>query len=177
MRTPRLFETNLYKLLQVDPEADPEVITAAYKVLLDKLHLARAARGVTEFREAELKRAYAVLSDPGKRNAYDAEHAPVAFSIGPADGPESAPIPVGGLSGRIAAQDGGTAAQAHDDGPPAVRLNFGRYAGHSLEEILHLDGEYLRWLSRHSSGLRYRNAIMKLLAQPEAPRTPVKVKP
>jgi len=177
MRTPRLFETNLYKLLQVDPDADPEVITAAYKVLLDKLRLARAARGVAEFREGELKRAYAVLSDPGRRNAYDAERAPVAFSIGPVDGPDSVPMRNGGLSGRIAAQNGGTAAQAHDDGPPAVRLNFGRYAGHTLEEILHLDGEYLRWLSRHSSGLRYRNAIMKLLAQPDAPRTPVKVKP
>ena len=172
-----MFEPNPYKLLQVDPEADPEVIAAAYNALLDKLRLARAARGVTEFREAELKRAYAVLSDPGKRNAYAAAHAPVAFSIGPVDGATSAPIPSAGLSGRIAAQTGQIAAHAHDDGPAAVRLNFGRFAGHSLEEILHLDAEYLRWLSRHSSGLRYRNAIMRLLAQPEAPRPPVKVKP
>ena len=172
-----MFETNLYKLLQVDPEADPEVITAAYNALLDKLHLARAARGVTEFREAELKRAYDVLSAPGKRNAYDAEHAPVAFSIGPVYEPTSARVPSGGLSGRIAAQTGRIAAQAQGDGPVEPRLNFGRYAGHTLEEILHLDGEYLRWLSRHSSGLRYRNAIMRLLVQPEAPRTPVKVKP
>ncbi len=172
-----MFETNLYKFLQVDPEADPEVITAAYNVLLDKLHRVRAARGVTEFREEELKRAYAILSDRGRRNAYDAEHAPVAFSIGPVDGPDSEPMRNGGLSGRIAAQNGGTAAPAHDDGPAEPRLNFGRYAGHTLDEILHLYGEYLRWLSRHSSGLRYRSAIMKLLAQPEAPRTPVKVKP
>ena len=172
-----MFETNLYKLLQVDPDADPEVIAAAYDVLLVKLHRAKAARGVAEFREAELKRAYAVLSDPGRRNAYDAEHAPVAFSIGPVDEPGSEPMRNGGLSGRIAAQNGGAAAQAHDDSPLAVRLNFGRYAGHTLEEIMHLDGEYLRWLSRHSSGLRYRNAIMRLLALPEAPRAPVKVKP
>ena len=172
-----MFETNLYKLLQVDPKADPEVIAAAYNALLEKVHLARAARGVAEFREAELKRAYAVLSDPGKRNAYDAEHAPVAFSIGPADEPDSAPMRNGGLSERIAAQTGQIAVQAHPDAPVEPRLNFGRYAGHTLEEILHLDGEYLRWLSRHSSGLRYRNAIMRLLAQPEAPRTPVKVKP
>lgn len=172
-----MFETNLYKLLQVDPEADPEVITAAYNVLLDKVHRVRAARGVTEFREDELKRAYAILSDRGRRNAYDAEHAPVAFSIGPVDGPDSEPMRNGGLSGRIAARAGQIAAQAHDDSPPELRLNFGRYAGHTLEEIVHLDGEYLRWLSRHSSGLRYRNAIMRLLVQTEAPRTPVKVKP
>jgi uncharacterized protein (DUF3820 family) len=42
-------------------------------------------------------------------------------------------------------------------------LDFGRYAGQTLREIANVDVEYLRWLSRHSSGIRYRSAIIKLL--------------
>jgi hypothetical protein len=47
-----------------------------------------------------------------------------------------------------------------------VRLPFGRYAGMTLREISAVDTDYLRWLGRHSSGLRYRREIERILKVP-----------
>ena len=43
-------------------------------------------------------------------------------------------------------------------------LDFGHYAGRSLEELASVDPEYLRWLARHPSGYRYRTEIGRVLA-------------
>lgn len=54
-----------------------------------------------------------------------------------------------------------------DPGPPpsfdASRLDFGHYAGRTLEELASLDPDYLRWLERHPSGVRYRAEIHRVL--------------
>jgi hypothetical protein len=42
-------------------------------------------------------------------------------------------------------------------------LDFGRYLGWSLAAIARHDPDYLRWLSRHSAGLRFRDEIQRLL--------------
>jgi hypothetical protein len=42
-------------------------------------------------------------------------------------------------------------------------LTFGRYAGWSLRDLARRDPEYLLWLSRHSSGIRYRTEIYGIL--------------
>jgi hypothetical protein len=42
-------------------------------------------------------------------------------------------------------------------------LTFGRYAGWSLQDLARRDPEYLLWLSRHSSGIRYRTEIYAIL--------------
>jgi hypothetical protein len=42
-------------------------------------------------------------------------------------------------------------------------LNFGRYAGWSLRDLARRDTDYLLWLSRHSSGIRYRTEIYGIL--------------
>jgi broad specificity phosphatase PhoE len=42
-------------------------------------------------------------------------------------------------------------------------VDFGRYEGCTLEQLRRVDPEYLRWLSRHSSGIRYRRRIQELL--------------
>ena len=52
--------------------------------------------------------------------------------------------------------------------PPSAQgggsvLNFGRYAGWSLPELARRDPDYLLWLSRHSSGIRYRTEIYSIL--------------
>jgi uncharacterized protein (DUF3820 family) len=44
-----------------------------------------------------------------------------------------------------------------------VRLPFGRYAGMTIREIAAVDTDYLRWLGRHSSGLRFRRDIERIL--------------
>lgn len=178
-----MFEKNLYKVLQVDPEADQDVITAAYRVLADRLHPERDTTGVAEYRMAELNRAYTVLGNPSDRRAYDAQLAAdalVAMGPGPEPGngngfgvghsiAEDGASPFGStLSDRIRARS------ADPQDLAQVRLDFGRYAGWTLGDILRQDADYLRWLSRHSSGIRYRGAILRLLAAVDGrPRMPV----
>ncbi len=62
-----------YQILQVDPDAEPEIIEAAYKRLIrmyhpDVNHSADATR-----RMQEMNAAYDVLRDPAKRAQYDRE--------------------------------------------------------------------------------------------------------
>jgi DnaJ-class molecular chaperone len=150
-----------YRALMVDPEAEPDVITAAYRVLARRLHPDRDITGVEEYRMAELNRAYAVLRDPVKRAAYDADR--VLMPVGPGTDDEAPRR--GGLAARVSA-----ARDAEQQGPRPttmaghdVRLDFGRYAGMTLREVAGRDLEYLRWLSRHSSGLRFRHDIDRIL--------------
>ncbi len=154
---------SLYKILQVDPTADLEVIQAAHRVLVKKLDPDRDATGVAEYRVKELNRALAVMSDPGQRQAYDQElvqHGQLR-PVGP------------GHAGSLAERIYGT---EHDE-LRSIRIDFGRYAGWTLGELLRADPDYLRWLSRHSSGVRYRGAIMRLLADYEEHRHPLRVSP
>ena len=44
-----------------------------------------------------------------------------------------------------------------------TRLDFGHYAGRSIEELADADPDYLRWLERHPSGVRYRAEIQRVL--------------
>lgn len=44
-----------------------------------------------------------------------------------------------------------------------TRLDFGHYAGRTIEELAASDPDYLRWLARHPSGVRYRGEIQRVL--------------
>lgn len=44
-----------------------------------------------------------------------------------------------------------------------TRLDFGHYAGRTIEELASEDPDYLRWLERHPSGVRYRAEITRVL--------------
>jgi curved DNA-binding protein CbpA len=174
-------ERDLYKVLQVDPGADPDVIAAAYQVLSAKLDPGKKKIGqAEEMRLAELYGAFATLHNPVARRAYDEERRPEIVAVGP--GHDGAFRRIGGgLTERVEAGPTRAAASA-PPGPVRASLNgatgdlltiqFGRYAGWSLGALVHEDPDYLRWLSRHSSGIRYRGAILRLLAEQEAPRVP-----
>jgi hypothetical protein len=43
------------------------------------------------------------------------------------------------------------------------RLDFGHYAGYSIQELASVDPDYLHWLARHPSGARYRSEISRAL--------------
>lgn len=61
-----------YEVLQVSPNADGEVIQAAYRRLVEKWHSERTPGDLSAFRRLSLlDEAYAVLSDPQKRQEYD----------------------------------------------------------------------------------------------------------
>lgn len=64
-----------YKILQVSPDAAPEVIQMAYKALAKKYHPDLNPDNAEQAQEQmkELNEAFEVLSDPEKRARYDAE--------------------------------------------------------------------------------------------------------
>ena len=64
-----------YKILQVDPSADPEVLEAAYKRLARKYHPDMNKSPDATLRMQELNAAYGILRNPVKRTQYDRERA------------------------------------------------------------------------------------------------------
>ena len=67
---------NYYKILEVDREASAEVIQKAYKALSMKYHPDKQAElngPAVQERMQLINEAYAVLSDPSKRQNYDAQ--------------------------------------------------------------------------------------------------------
>jgi hypothetical protein len=48
-------------------------------------------------------------------------------------------------------------------------IDFGHYAGRTIEEIAETDPPFLYWLARHPSGARYRTEIARVLADRRAP--------
>jgi curved DNA-binding protein CbpA len=166
----RTMQRDYYKVLQVDPEAEPDIIQAAYETLASRYQPLKDLTGVHEVRLKELNRAYDVLSNPGRRRVYDIERSDGFASMGPTDmigipisepEPEPEPMPARrGLSARL--QNGPPSAP--NGGPiGSTTIDFGRFAGMSLRDIAGEDTEYLRWLARHSSGIRFRGEIESLL--------------
>lgn len=65
---------NHYDTLEVSPAASPEVLRAAYKSLIQRLHPDRnPGDAAAAERSARVVKAYQVLSDPAARAAYDLE--------------------------------------------------------------------------------------------------------
>lgn len=138
-----------YRILQVHTAAEPEVLAAAYRVLARKLHPdgkldAELPPGAAR-RMADLNWAYDTLRDPVKRARFEVARyasAPPTPAHPRTHGAERPPT---------------------DLDPGDAKLDFGRYNGWTLREVGKHDLEYLRWLSRHASGARYRAAISQLL--------------
>ncbi len=64
---------DFYTLLGVAPQAEPDVIRAAYRVLAQRYHPDRLGQALpsADARMAALNQAYEVLSCPERRRAYD----------------------------------------------------------------------------------------------------------
>ena len=176
-------QRDYYKVLQVDPEASTEVITAAFKVLAKRWHPETDLTGVHEIRLAELNRAYGVLKNVASRRSYDEERMLRMNPMGPGPEPEPvlAPVVVPPPRRHMSAAgtpDGDAMLSRMGGSPPPItsaetsltagdmRLDFGRYAGWSLYDLSRKDPAYLRWLARHSSGLRFRREISLVLGEP-----------
>jgi uncharacterized membrane protein (DUF485 family) len=67
---------DLYRILQVDPRAEPEVIEAAYRRLARKYHPDVNRSADSAERMKELNAAYEVLRHPAYRAAYDGQRSP-----------------------------------------------------------------------------------------------------
>lgn len=154
-------EKDHYKLLQVDPGADLDVIKAAYKALARKLHPDDDFTGIQDYHLKELTRAFNILRDPAERKAYDLRRAyRMRWPMGPGldEVPEEAELTTH-LAERVQAK------MDEAETPDQRRLDFGRYTGQTLRDIANQDPDYLRWLARHSSGIRFRSTILKILGE------------
>ena len=136
-----------YGVLQILPTADTEVVHAAYRALALKYHPDRDRTRRAAEKMGELNWAYALVRDPTARAAYDRSRRTLVAGVSvPTNlrprtaGP--APMPTPG-AGTI--------------------LDFGRYSGWSLRDLARHDPDYILWLSRHSSGIRFRTEIYGIL--------------
>lgn len=179
-----------YKVLQVDPEADPEVIQAAYRRLAQKFHPDRAPGAEAAERMVEINAAWELLRDPGRRAEYDRARGTDADDGGdgarahrrhdPRTAPGTpSPRPPAEVSrdwtsgrssfgggydpGTMRAPEGQAAAGPPPGNPSGSVLTFGRYAGWSLGEIERHDLEYVEWLDRMPIGRPYRDEIDAIL--------------
>jgi curved DNA-binding protein CbpA len=104
-----------YKVLQVDPEAEAEVIQAAYRRLAQKYHPdmanpvdaavdVAAAKGGATARMAQINEAWKILRDPSRRAAYDrvrrATRPQAGSELAHADGPAQSRPPQGRAPGE-----------------------------------------------------------------------------
>jgi len=136
-------QRSAYEILEVRDDASQIVIDAAYRALASLYHPDRNPASAAERRMVELNRAYALIRSAALRQVYDRLRTPV--------NPAMRAVPI------------------TPSAPPrraADVLDFGRYVGWSLRDLAREDPDYLRWLSRHSSGIRYRQRILDLLAVP-----------
>ena len=174
-----------YKTLQVDPEAEDEVIAAAYRRLARKYHPdttadPSAATAASE-RMTALNAAWELIGDAERRAAFDRGRAVRAAlsrratdaGTEPARPPSPDVVSRDWTSGRSSAGSGYDPSMRRPDedgaaGPPPGNpsgsvLTFGRYAGWSLGEISRRDLEYIEWLDRMPIGRPYRDEIDAIL--------------
>jgi len=143
----------LYRVLQVDPTADPDVVQAAYRVLARKLHpdLVGDEEGMKV-----LNAAWEVLRDPQRRARYDRDRGGATRAEGRAT---AAPDP---SSSRTFVPDHAGPPPGNPYGPV---VGFGRYEGWSLGEIARLDKEFLEWLRTVPAGRGLKDEIDAVLRQ------------
>lgn len=143
-----------YRVLQVDPAADSVVIQAAYRALARRYHADGDAPD--NRRMSAINAAYAILRDPERRRRHDVQRSMTSGQ----------PVEMSAAQSRVNAW-----VPRREERNGQVILDFGRYAGWRIADLARHDPDYLRWLCRHSSGLRFRDAIVRVLpAEPDLER-------
>jgi curved DNA-binding protein CbpA len=150
-----------YQVLQVDFEADSDVIAAVYRRLAQRFHPDRDPSPEAQVRMRELNQAYSVLKDPEQRARYDAE---LGHRRDRRTGDRYVKRPTD------VATTPGTATAYGEAGPPprgpAVGsvLDFGRYRGWSLGQVAAYDPDFLEWFERSPVGRQYRTELAQMRA-------------
>jgi curved DNA-binding protein CbpA len=135
-----------YRVLQVLSTADQEVLNAAFRALAQKYHPDHDTSDIAARRMSELNAAWAMVRDPELRANWDRGRRRAAYVFDRQ--PEAASVAPPPRSPRA-----------------GTKLEFGRYSGWALRDLARQDPDYLRWLSRHASGLRYRTEIYQILGR------------
>src|SRR5438477_2989355 len=152
-----------YRILQVDPSADVDVIQAAYRVLARRFHPdLHGDDGVMK----RLNAAWEVLGNKDRKAAYDRAR-------GNGGDVASTTIvtsePASGAATRPASPD--------HAGPPKGRafgtvLTYGRYEGWSLGQVALVDPDFLEWMRSVPGGRYLRPEIDAILREVHGPLGP-----
>jgi curved DNA-binding protein CbpA len=132
-----------YQTLQVLPSAEQEVLAAAFRALALKYHPDRDSTARAAQRMRQLNEAWGLVRDDAARARHDRQNRSLSAAAAASVAPGTAPMPM-----------------RPSDGP---KVDFGRYAGWSIRDLARQDPDYLRWLGRHSSGIRFRTEIYRIL--------------
>lgn len=150
-----------YRVLQVDPAANPLVVQAAYRALAQIFHPDVFG---DEDEMKKINAAWEVLGDPRRRREYDMERA------------GRHPGVAGHAATASPAQATSTKAPRSDDhaGPPqgtpfGPTIQLGRYAGWTLGQVARVDRPWLEWLRRSPAGRGLKDEIDAVLETRKGP--------
>ena len=148
-----------YRILQVDPSADVDVIQAAYRVLARRFHPDLAGNDAMM---KQLNAAWEILGHKDRRADYDRSRA---------NGGQ-------GAQAAIVTSAPGTRQMSPDHaGPPKGRafgtvLTYGRYEGWSLGQVALVDPDFLEWMRSVPGGRYLRPEIDAILREVHGPIGP-----
>ncbi len=168
-----------YATLQVAPEANDEVVAAAYRALARRNHPDIAGEAATQAM-ARINAAWELVGTREARAEHDRTRRGRLQPVGPGRASSAPRPPAADAATATNAADGDVRAWARTfwyapaadgsgaAGPPPGRpsgsiLPFGRHVGWSLGEIARVDPGYLEWLDDRVEGRPYRDEIDVLL--------------
>jgi curved DNA-binding protein CbpA len=152
----------LYDVLMISPRADRSFMTVAYRHLAKRYHPDVDPSPEAAARMAELNEAYAILSDPSTRAAYDQTIGLRPGLAIPSTKDEAVDRSAGPPQPAQAAH-GEAGPPPANPAPVGPELTFGRYRGWTLNQVARFDRDYLEWLSRTTMGRNYRRELDALL--------------
>lgn len=162
-----------YRVLDVPSDADHAAISRAYWRLAKQFHPDRNGSALGRRLMLVVNDAYETLKNPERRAAYDRAHRPApgggalataprpsavsgssqATSRTPA-APPVAEVELGPIQRRMAQQRATDHTWAGPR-PQARALEFGRYAGRTIPEVVAIDPDYVEWFIRTPLGRSY----------------------
>lgn len=169
---------NAYKVLGVAPDVDQLEIQAAYRTLAKQFHPDRNGSAIGRRLMLVVNDAYDAVKTPERRAAYDAalrrqrlDGRPMPIEPQHRSHPESAPswTPPTPAPAHVEIQDLGPLhrraqslhAARHPDG--ARILEFGRYAGHTIDQVARIDRDWLEWFIRTPLGRPFTREVLAAL--------------
>jgi curved DNA-binding protein CbpA len=139
-----------YRVLNVPRTAERHTIRAAYRALAWQWH---PDRGGSQDQMIQINEAWRILGHASRRAAYNA----ATLAVNPARtwAPADAPVK----------PDASQGPSRHASGPGVI--DYGRYAGWSIERLAEHDPNFLEWLLRMPAGRQYAAQIREVLDQRE----------
>jgi DnaJ-class molecular chaperone len=147
-----------YQILQVDVEADADVIATVYRRLAQRFHPDRDPSPEAERRMRELNEAHAVLKNPELRARYDAD---LQHKRDRRTGDRFVRRPTDVVATAVGSNAYGEAGPPRGPASGSI-LDFGRYKGWSLGQIAAYDPDFIEWFERSPAGRQFRTEIAQM---------------